>query len=75
MKETMTLTYEKKGEYFNLEFKGTKKKWEEGKNEKIEIIDYQVQILFLALEQLNELRKKEMRKELMLEELARHGDG
>lgn len=70
-KEVMTLTYEKEGDHFKMEFNGTKVKCEDGENEKIKTIDHQVRILFLALEQLNKLRKKEMRKLLMLEELAR----
>ena len=47
------------------------RKCEDGKNPKIEIIDYQVRILFLALNELNKLRRKETNKELMIEELGR----
>lgn len=69
-KETMTLTYEKEGDHFKMEFNSNKRKCKDGINPKIDAIDHQIHILFLALEQLNKLRKKEERKELMLEALA-----
>ena len=71
MEEKMTLTYDREEDSCKMEFVGSKRVCEDGKNEKKEIIDHQIHILLLALDQLNTLRKKETRKELMLEELAK----
>lgn len=67
----MTLKYKKEGNYYNLDIKGNKKKSDDCKNEKIEILDHQINILFLAIEELQKYRRKEQDKELMLKELEK----